>query len=230
MTTLQVDTRRINALMGDYVKLSRKLPQEALAKQGTKLGYEIGSRLSQLKPGRGSIRAKRLAALKDRSGGVRVRPELERRLQEKLGLASRISDRDREKKRAFYGNGLKSSFKRKGRKLNFRALAVQAELSAREKGIGYSGVVGRVKQLNELSGATDTTKAVFSRGRYNQLLASGVIQAVPDGASLLVTFGAGGNNAGTAIAIHPEIVTESVTAVAADMGVYMARKLQGVGR
>jgi hypothetical protein len=219
----------LNTKLGDYIFLSKKLPSEALAKKGTDLGFELEDRLKKLKPAKGSIRTSRLAALKS-GRGIRVRPQLIRSLQDKLGLASRLSDRNRKKPQAVYGKGLRTMFRRKGQRLNFRQMAVKAELSARESGVGYSAFVGRAKGIKALESSTAGAKTVFSRGRYNQLLSSANLSVESDGSSLLIVYGSSENQAGSAIAKQDAAVADALDAVATDIGVYIARKLQEAGR
>lgn len=236
---LQVNTalEGLNATLADYAFLAKKLPEEVLAKQGTKLGFELANRLVLHKPGKGQVTADNLAALQSGARGVRVRPGLRSKIQDKLGLANRLTDRNRKRPQSVYGKSLRTQFVRKGKRLNFQALAVKAELSARERGGGYSAYVARVKGLDQLGAATaglvgGSSKNILTRGRYNQLLASASLGVESDGASLTIKYGSSGTGAGDALST-PEAtaaIVDSINAVTDDIGVYMTRKLQEVGR
>lgn len=188
-----------NAVLGDYAVLARMLPADVLAKKGTQLGFELYDRLTVLKPAKGAVTAQRLALLSSKASGVRVRPELRRKLQDKLGLANIIADRGRKRPRSVYGKSLRTEFKRKGKRLNFQALAVKAELSAREGGRGYSAHVARISNRSQLAAAVSNQKSILHRGRYNQLLASVGFRENQDSASLDYVFGSSQTQAGNAL-------------------------------
>jgi len=225
----------LNATLGDYIYLAKVLPEEALAKQGSKLGFELSSRLMEVKPSKGQITAEVTANLQS-GRGVRVRPTLRRKLQEKYALQNRLSDRGHRRPQSVYGKSQRTQFRRKGKLVNFQNLAVAAETSARERGVGYSAYVARVKGLAQLgaamTGGKAASRAIVSRGRYNQLLASANLSVEIDGASLSILYGSSTTDAGSAVSTiaATAATVDAINAVTEDIGVYITRKLQEAGR
>lgn len=114
MIEIQDNLDRLNRNLAEYAKHTSKSVQEAVAKQGSKLGFELSKRLQAEKPGKGAIRAERIAAMRG-GEGVHVRQSI------------------RDKVRAG---------KRKGR-LNLQARRVRAELNLRERGRGFLAYAAR---------------------------------------------------------------------------------------
>lgn len=220
----------LNSILGDYAEIYRILPEQALAKKGSQIGFELAQRLATLKPGKGQVTAENLSALQSGTRGVKVRPGLRLKLQSRLGLANRITDKNRKRPQAVYGKALKTEFVRKGKRMNFQALAVKAELAARESGAGYSSVVARVKGLKQAgtSWASSGGGKIFSRGRYNQLLASAGLAVETDGAELTITYGSTKNGAGDALSTPraEALIDDSVKEVVRDTMEYITDRLQ----
>jgi len=220
----------LNRMLGRYMGLARKLPGEVLAKQGTKLGFELANRLMPLMPAKGAVREAGIEMLKG-GRGIRVRPAVRERLMFRHTAHSDINSR-----LTRYGKKTKASFRRKGKDLNFQALAVQAELNVRERGRGYSQHVARVGNLAELGAAwsqvsAGSRKQKFHRGRYNQLLASAGIEVAENRASLTLLYGSKTTEAGDALSTpRAQAATEdAIVAVTNDMGIYVHRKLREMG-
>jgi hypothetical protein len=113
---IQYDLNRLADTMRRYAVVSGKTEDEALAKQSAKLGWNVSKGLRALAPKKGAVRADRIEAL--RSGiGVKVRP----------GVLAEIGRK--------YGGG---SVERKGKTMNFWALAAQREIAVRESARGFS--------------------------------------------------------------------------------------------
>ncbi len=227
---MQVKLDGLNRMLGRYTLLARRLPAEVLAKQGTKLGFELATRLMPLMPPKGAVREAGIELLKS-GRGIKVRPGVRERLMFRHSAHSDITSRQTR-----YGKASKTGFRRKGKTLNFQALAVQAELNVRERGRGYSQHVARVGNLAELGAAwsqvsAGSRKQKFHRGRYNQLLASAGLEVGESRASLTLLYGSKGTDAGTALSTpRAQAATEdAIVAVTDDMGIYVHRKLREMG-
>ena len=122
MITLDDSLERLNRNLAEYAKHTSKSIQDAVAKQGSKLAFELSARLQAEKPGKGSIRAERLAALQS-GGGVKVRDSIRQKV---------------------------TSGKRRG-KLNLQARRVRAELNLRERGRGFLAYGARINTRPFLS-------------------------------------------------------------------------------
>lgn len=220
----------LNRMLGRYQILAKRLPQEVLAKQGTKLGFELANRLMPLMPAKGAIKESGIEMLKS-GRGIRVRPGVRERLMFRHSAHSDLDTRQ-----ARYGKGSRTGFRRKGKTLNFQALAVEAELNVRERGRGYTQHVARVGNLSELGNAwaqvsAGSRKQKFHRGRYNQLLASAGLMVSERSASLTLLYGSKSTDAGSALSTpRAQAATEdAIAAVTDDMGVYVLRKLREQG-
>lgn len=225
--SLDISLAALNDRIGRYQRVSGMAPAEALEKQGTKLGFELSNRLAPLAPAKGQIRAERLEALK-RGEGVRVRESVQARVAQKLNL--RV---DPATGSVVFGRGKvpRQSAVRKGKRLNFQALAVAAELNLRERGRGYAAQVPRIGSLARLGSAMGayaigSQKQKFHRGRYNQLLASAGLSVGIDETSLTLTYGSPGTEAGEAVNTPRgrRAIQDSVETLGADIGVYLQRK------
>ena len=192
---------------------------DILLKKADMIGYAWSRKLATLAPKRGSIRAERLAAL--RTGeGIKIRESVRRRLAARLNLRSRIADR-----RTVFGKRGRGSRKYRGKRMNFQAMAARAEISLRERGIGYSRQVSRFRALGQFAKLRETRNAtVENRGRYSQLLATANIKAE----NLRLVYGGSGTQAGDALTT-PEAMSalaDAIAHVTQDMEVYLARKAE----
>lgn len=226
-TEVTVALDKLNQLVAAYIPLARKAPAEALAKQGSKLTFELANRLTALTPAKGAITTQAISAL--HSGrGVKVRESVKLSVAGKMGARSRLSDR-----RVVFGKRGVTTTIRKGKRLNLQALMVKAELGLRERGRGYLPHVARIKGLDQLGAAAEgavsaTSKGIIHRGRYAQRIADAGMMVNVDETSLTITFGFSGSEAGDALST-PRSQAETaaaVDAVADDVAVYLARKFQ----
>lgn len=236
---IQASLDELNAKLPEYAVLARTTPAEALALQADKVGFRLKRAFSQFTPAKGAIRSERLAALAA-GGGIVVRPEILQRVYSKLGVFSSQEDRSKylksgktgRKEFLRFGKTGRKSTLRKGKKLGVQAIAVQAEIAARERGRGYVPAVARFRGLDQLAAVPGGNKSFYSRGRFNQLLASAGLQTDLLGASLVLKYGTTATQGGTAIskprqmALIPGVLQEA----AANVAEYIARKLNNQGR
>lgn len=178
-TNLEAAMAELNRQVAAYIVFGQKLPEDALLKQGKKLAFAVGTRLSAMKPARGSIKAGSLARLRA-GGGILIRPSV------RAAVSQRFSERQDVRTRRTLIGGKKASatLLRGGKRLNIQALRVKAELALRERGIGYLGFAGRLGGLSNLTPG----KREELLGRYNQKLAEAGLQIVQNGASLEVKW------------------------------------------
>lgn len=115
MITIQDNLDQLNAALGEYMRHTKLNLDDALIKQGTKIAFAISQRMAMEKPGKGSIRAERLAALKA-GEGVRVRESIRTGKTPKRGKS----------------------------RLNRQALLVKKELGLRERGRGFLSYATRL--------------------------------------------------------------------------------------
>lgn len=205
MITLRSNIPEFEADLARYIALSRKTPAEAIAKQGTKFGFEFAKRLKATTPPRGSIRSAGLAILAA-GRGIRVR----------AGLADRVA-------RRIYNRAVPGRRQR----LNVRAVAVRAELGLRERGRGFLAFAGGFRALRQIAGAPATAaRSVRQRGRYRQVIASANLRPGFQDAALTLTYGSDRSAVGAALARHQPEAQAALRAVWEDMLVYIRRKLQ----
>jgi hypothetical protein len=112
--TIEDNLDQLNAALGEYMRHTKLNLDDALIKQGTKIAFAISQRMAMEKPGKGSIRAERLAALKA-GEGVRVRESL------RTGKTPKAKSR-----------------------LNRQARLVKKELALRERGRGFLSYATRL--------------------------------------------------------------------------------------
>lgn len=117
MITIEDNLADLNVALGEYLKHTSKSVDESMAKQGSKIAFEISKEMAAMKPGKGAIRAERLAALKA-GEGVKVRKSIR--------------------------NWKPTRRKRADSSLNIQALRVRKELNLRERGRGFMAFASRV--------------------------------------------------------------------------------------
>lgn len=221
----QTNIDQFNATLREYVRLSRKTAEDAVLKQGIKLGFELSRRMAAFKPGKGAIRAERLAALKG-GQGVRVRPSVLAKLYAQRSVRVRLSDRA-----TVFGARGQRSVKSKGKRLNLQALAVRAELNMRERGRGFVQQASSFKEVRDLR-VRDGSGREEQRTRYSRfyaLLSHSGLRA-NDQMSQLTLTSVGRTRGGTLAKFfaRPDAhaaVSESLEAVRQDMSEYIQRKL-----
>jgi hypothetical protein len=169
----------LNRTLALYIRASRKLPSVALARLARDFRFRLSAGLKLIAPGAAKIRAQAFALLKA-GVGIRVRESVRRavmaRNQARTDLASR---------QVVLGKGAKgkTTVQRKGKRLNLRALMVQAEIGVRASGSGFlaqSARFDREIRLGEESRA---------ESRLNQILAEASFVAIRDGAQVTFTWG-----------------------------------------
>jgi len=220
--TLETNLAEFNATLERYAAVydpNGWFRPDVVLKQGAKLGFAWAKRLEAYMPGKGTIRAERLAAL-NAGGGVKVREQVLRRVAAKVGLRSRLSDR----KSVFGKKGVQSRLV-KGKRLNFRALAVRAELNLRESGVGYTRHASRVRALSQFAGSREArirSGQWQHRGRYNTLLATAGL----DFDGLTLRYGSSKSIAGQALSTPDALaaLAGALGDVREDMEVYLTRK------
>lgn len=132
MIQLNAETERLQRSLALYRELRGKTAEEVLLKKGGNLAYELSQGLHDLAPAKGQVRAERIDALKA-GYGVHVRDRIKQRILTKYG--ARI---DLKSRALVFGKAGGQSVGRKGgKRLNLRALMVEAELNTRESGRGF---------------------------------------------------------------------------------------------
>lgn len=233
MNIVQTNLAEFNLTLQRYIEVSGKTPQLAVLKQGSKLGYALSNRLGNLKPARGNITSERLSALRE-GQGVFVRESVRNKVFAREKVATVLDpNRDRytggnSRLRFVRGKGKNQKFlgslNRKGKRLNFQALAVKAELGLRERGIGYLGLATRVRGIDKIPPG----KLERWFGRYRQELAQAGLAVSTAGASLEMRFGGEGVDVGDALhkPRQQRLIAESLREVNDDMRVYLSDQLQ----
>lgn len=216
--TIDHEIDQLNAGLAEYRRESGKTTSEVLAKKGTDFSFQLSRRLSGLAPGKGAIRAERLAALKQ-GGGVKVRESVRKSISQKYGVATRISDRTTVLGRY---KSLRKTATSKGKRLNIRALMVQRELSLREQGIGYLGFAARMNVSRFRAGSGTLQKY----GRYRQLLGAAGLRVVEDDQELKFEWGGGRTEIAEGLSTPDaqQEIAGAVRDVTNDMAVYLERK------
>jgi hypothetical protein len=149
---LTFEMERLTMALQKYGELSGKSEAEVISKQAAKLRRYIWQGLRALMPAKGEVRAERLAGLKA-GVGVKVRPGVYQEIASKFGKAAQFGQRF-------------TSVERKGKTLNFQALAVQRELNLRESGRGFMAFsTPRTVAAAELA-------HIEKSSRYNDLLST----------------------------------------------------------
>lgn len=178
MITVQHNLTQLNESLQRYAQYSKLSWPQILAKQGSKLTYAISARLRAMMPPKGKVTSELLASL-GAGRGVKVRKSIRARIFAKVGANVRIADR--EKAKVWQSKGLaikgiktragRGTVSTKGKLLNLQALAVKAELAARESGRGYLGYATRIR-----TNSVEAVKEVKKLGRLHQQLgAAGLI-------------------------------------------------------
>lgn len=222
-----INLTRLNRILPIYQEVARKAPSEAIAKQGSKIGFEISKRLRVFAPPAGKVRAEREAALAS-GEGLRIRPSVLEWAKEKtVATASDIKSR---KAILYREKGKTGKVKKNAR--SFWQLARGREISLRERGRGYSGYVARVRRLETLGEKSGGTARLLHRGRHQQLVASATLTSRRGGAELVISYGATGTEAGEALSTPraAAVIDTALGVVAADMEAYLARKIREVGK
>ena len=237
MVSITVDTREFEQDLALYAKLARKTMQGAIFKQGAKVVYAWKLGLRDYTPKKGSIREMRPKRLKERTGGIYVRPSAYLRADKQLG-SRKGSYTDLVTRRIMrQSRGKTEVVKTNAKGLNRQALAVRAELNMRERARGFSAYGASMSQQNSLSFYTDLAaksqadghwSAVF-RGKAEQGLSlADLINGMSvDAASMKLVWGTGETKLGESL-LQPGAQKKLASALAAvheDMMVYVRDRL-----
>jgi len=213
-TDQQLDA--LNAKLAQYQVLSRKSWPEVLAKQGGKLGFSLAQHLRGLAPAKGKVRAEALARLKA-GGGLHIRPSVERAITFKYGARSRLSDR-----KVIFGSAGVTTIRKRGRRLNLRALMAEREISVRESGRGFVSVSARYPQT--------LRKVDKAKSRYGPALSEAGVTANDEGGQAKFTWDpsegalAASATAGMSRPRARAVIALAMRDVSDDIGVYLSRK------
>ena len=237
MVSVTVDTREFEQDLALYAKLARKTMQGAIFKHGAKVVYAWKLGLRDYTPKKGSIREMMLKRLKERTGGIYVRPSAYLRADKQLG-SRKGSYTDLVTRRIMrQSRGKTEVVKTNAKGLNRQALAVRAELNMRERARGFSAYGASMSQQNSLSFYTDLAaksqadghwSAVF-RGKAEQGLSlADLINGMSvDAASMKLVWGTGETKLGESL-LQPGAQKKLASALAAvheDMMVYVRDRL-----
>jgi hypothetical protein len=128
---IQSNAREFNAAFQQYAAANLRTPAEVVVKQAGEFNRFLRIRLKDITPAKGSIREDRARAL-EAGEGVKVRPSIIERLMARRGIAQRIKGRG-----YVFGSKQRGTVRSGGKRLNFQALAIKAEVNLRERGIGF---------------------------------------------------------------------------------------------
>lgn len=223
--TFQSNLDAFNRALSDYVQLSRQSTQEAVKKQGAKFAFDLSTRLKAFSPGKGSIRAERLAAL--RAGeGIKISESAWKRVNSTQGIVQDIKTRKYGFRR---GKKVYGTRRTRGKRLNIRALLVKAELGLRESGRGFLPYASRVRSLIQKFAIKDDVDYYEKHlDRYSRFLTAVGFQTDPDKANM--TFEWGGNKSSGEVAKtlnrprQQRTIAASLDAIRADMMTYIVAR------
>jgi len=236
MISATVDTREFEQDRALYAKLARKTMQGAIFKQGAKVVYAWKLGLRDYVPKKGSIRESMLKRLKERTGGIYVRPSAYAKADKKLAdQASAAWSGKVSKKGKIIRKELKSLLSVKG--LNRQALAVRSELNMRERARGFSAYGASMSQQNSLGFYADLAaqsqsdghwSAVFRGKAQQDLSLADLINGMSvDAASMKLVWGTPETKLGESL-LQPGAQKKLASALAAvheDMMVYVRDRL-----
>jgi hypothetical protein len=174
---------KLNSRLDDYVRLTRRLPEDAIAHQAQNFGLFLYLQLKNLRPGKGTVRAQALALLKT-GRGIKVRPSVAARVAAQYQASSNVATRATQLR---YRKKDVRSVLRKGKRLNLQALSVQAELNVRERGAGFLSISSRFPDEGG-----EFSRSAFSQSVFGQRLAELAIKTETQGASARFVWGADG--------------------------------------
>jgi hypothetical protein len=230
---LKVELNKVPENLREYVRLSGKTGDQVIAKKSSDLSFQIYRGLKAVAPKKGAVMAERLAALKS-GGGVKVRQSVLEKTAQKYGLLSQVATQStwmEVRKR-----GRVTAMSREIGGLNFRALAVQAELKLRESARGFSAYAsprpkdeskdfGEADEFAKVGDKTTRSRYGFSLSTYTARLGDTVEEKYAE-LRWLGAFG-GYNTAADALATRKQqqVATTAVVNVNNDIRIYVERKL-----
>lgn len=219
---IQSNVREFSAAFREYIKVTSLTPADAVLKQAQEFSLALRGRLRQIAPIKGAVRAERLAALQA-GEGVKVRQAVLRRLMERRGVSQRIKGRG-----YVMGKNLRTTAKVSGKRLNFTALAVRAELNLREQGRGFVAHSTNFRQLAKIRAERGTQRQQVL-DRYRRFLSSVGVTVNPTNPRAVFSWGGNQSSGDVAKVLSQGRGQESVAGALADarnnMMVYVRRKL-----
>ena len=226
--TVSSNERAFNATLKSYAELTGKTFAQSVAKKGADLGFELGSELRSIAPGKGAIRAEALGMLAA-GRGIKIRESVIRGTMRRGRVSQTISGRGYR-----FGKKQTGTLKSGGSRLNFFALAAKAEINLRESGrkfVGYSA--GYASLRNELaardvSGLGYDFKKVIT-DRYNRFLSRVGFSVNPDSTQMVFRWGGTKVSGEVAKAMQKpkaqKAIARAFDSVTRDMLEYIARKM-----
>lgn len=206
-----------NKKLDEYAKLSRRTPEEVLAKQGYNLALHLRAEFMKLAPDRGAVTSDRLEAIR-RGEGIKVR-EGAREFAKRKTVSTAQNVRTRQAS-LFMEKTKSGNVKRGGR--TYWEIAVDRELAIRESGRGHLALASRMKWVDKVLIDGFTYRVL---DRVDRELSRAGLKRSSDGAILLLDFS------------NPRIVSamerprakaalaKAISAAAVNMQIYIDRKL-----
>lgn len=218
--TIQENLSQLNKDLTVYGEVTRKTPEDVLKKQVPKLGFLLSQQLKKLAPGKGGIRAERLAAL-EAGGGIHIRDSVRLEIMPKLGARQELDSR-----RTVFGKRGQGT---NARGLNLQALMVQRELNVRESGRGFTAFSAKFQGLRQFLAGGEGGKNWFDR--YTRFLAGAGFLATADSeTSITLSWGGGPSSDSAARSLNKpaaqEAINKALTLLRADIDTYVQQKLR----
>lgn len=231
--TVSFELDRVNAELDRYIKVCKKLPEDAIRKQADEFGGFLFQELKKIAPGKGSLKNQGFALL--RAGyGIRVRPAILGQLAGKYEVAPLGGKALFRNRRKVLGGGSQSvgrwrgSVAQGGRRLNLQALAVQAELNLREKSSGFLALSSKFRKLGTSLGGETIS-------RYGGILGQEEVRLERQGATSRFNWGSFGVQSLAAAAglSKPKAelaISNALAAMTRNMRQYIEQKARGFGK
>lgn len=227
MITAETQTNELaefNKTLGKYISVSSKTTEQALAAKGNDFAWSLSARMKGLAPGKGTIRAERIAAMK-RGEGVIVRPSVRKKVVLSAGGRFDIRGKYTFGKRGASTKSVSDGGVRK--RLNIRQLMVRRELALRESGSGFLSTVARFQNRGAYSLKNiKPNLALYHIAKANQIVASAGLKIDPTDATLKLTLGSDQSSAGEGFdkAQQASMIVAALRDVRRDMASYLQEK------
>lgn len=227
MITVETQTQELaefNKTLGKYISVSSKTTEQALAAKGNDFAWSLSARMKGLAPGKGTIRAERIAAMK-RGEGVIVRPSVRKKVLAGAGVNVSDSGKVSFGKRGSATKSVSDGGVRK--RLNIRQLMVRRELALRESGSGFLSTVARFQNRGAYSLKNiKPNLALYHIAKANQIVASAGLKIDPTDATLKLTLGSDQSSAGEGFSKPQQtaMIVSALRDVRRDMASYLQQK------
>lgn len=199
--TFKTNLDRFNDALADYLAVTRLSTQEAVAKKSADFSVRLSQKLKDIIPGKGTIRAERLAALGNKSEGVKISKLAWKRAYQTSGLVQDLQTRKFGFARRKKVYGFKKA--KGGRKLNLQAIAIQKELSIRESGRGFMSFATKVKSLIQKMPIKDGANSTrYLSSKFNRILTTVGFQTDLDKAEMTFSWGRTESSKDVAVALQ----------------------------